>query len=97
LTAQAKALQQVAVEAKCTPSRSTLITGRHPICSGTQTVPITGGADGLTRWEITTAQALSEAGRPTLPCAAHPSLRRAPPAIRLWATLKRSLCEMTLW
>ena len=33
-----------------------LLTGRHPIRSGTQTVPITGGADGLTRWEVTIAQ-----------------------------------------
>jgi arylsulfatase A-like enzyme len=50
------------VEAQCTPSRSALLTRRHPIRSGTQTVPITGGADGLTRWEVTIAQALSEAG-----------------------------------
>ncbi|MBK8050602.1 MAG: sulfatase-like hydrolase/transferase [Anaerolineales bacterium] len=47
------------VEAQCTPSRSALLTGRHSIRSGTQTVPITGGADGLARWEVTMAQALS--------------------------------------
>jgi arylsulfatase A-like enzyme len=53
------------VEAQCTPSRSAVLTGRHPIRSGTQTVPITGGSDGLTRWEKTIAQQLSDAGYAT--------------------------------
>src|SRR5512132_1488507 len=48
------------VEAQCTPSRSALLTGRHAIRSGTGSVPL-GGKDGLTRWEITIAKALSDA------------------------------------
>jgi arylsulfatase len=65
LAAQGLRLLNFNVEAQCTPSRSALLTGRHPIRSGTQTVPVTGGADGLTRWEVTIAQALSDAGYAT--------------------------------
>jgi arylsulfatase A-like enzyme len=52
------------VEAQCTPSRSALLTGRHAIRSGTGAIPIA-GADGLTRWESTIAQLLSDAGYAT--------------------------------
>ena len=52
------------VEAQCTPSRSAILTGRHAIRSGTGAVPIE-PPDGLTRWEVTTAQALSDAGYAT--------------------------------
>ncbi len=53
------------VEAQCTPSRSALLTGRHAIRSGTQSVDVTGGADGMTRWEVTIARALSDVGYAT--------------------------------
>jgi arylsulfatase A-like enzyme len=65
LAAEGLKLLNFNVEAQCTPSRSAVLTGRHSIRSGTQTVPITGGPDGLTRWEITSAQALSDAGYAT--------------------------------
>ena len=65
LAAEGLQLLNFNVEAQCTPSRSAVLTGRHPLRSGTQTVPITGGPDGLTRWEVTIAQALSEAGYAT--------------------------------
>jgi arylsulfatase A-like enzyme len=65
LAAEGSRLLNFNVEAQCTPSRSALLTGRHAIRSGTQAVPIAGGPDGLTRWEVTIAQALSDAGYAT--------------------------------
>jgi arylsulfatase len=50
------------VEAQCTPSRSAIMTGRFAIRSGTHSVPIGGGLDGLTQWEVTIAELLSGAG-----------------------------------
>lgn len=50
------------METQCTPSRSSLMTGRWAIRSGTHSVPFGGVADGLTQWEITIGQALSDAG-----------------------------------
>ena len=47
------------VEAQCTPSRSAILTGRHPIRSGTHSVAVE-PPDGLTRWEVTSAQARVE-------------------------------------
>ena len=46
LAAEGLRLQNFNVEAQCTPSRSSLLTGRHAIRSGTQAVPIAGGPDG---------------------------------------------------
>jgi arylsulfatase A-like enzyme len=53
------------VEAQCTPSRLALMTGRFSIRSGTYEVPIGGGLDGLTLWEITIAELLSAQGYAT--------------------------------
>lgn len=53
------------VEAQCTPSRSALMTGRYAVRSGNSTVPITTGMYGLTQWETTMAEMLSDAGYAT--------------------------------
>jgi arylsulfatase len=54
------------VEAQCTPSRSALITGRHPVRSGTTSVPLPGqGLAGLAPWEFTLAELFSGAGYAT--------------------------------
>jgi arylsulfatase A-like enzyme len=53
------------VEAECTPSRSAIMTGRFSMRSGTQAVPIGGGLDGLTQWEMTIAKLLSTVGYTT--------------------------------
>jgi len=65
LAAEGVRLLNFNVEARSIASRSALLTGRHAIRSGTQDAPVTDGPDGLTRWEVTTAPALSDAGYAT--------------------------------
>jgi arylsulfatase A-like enzyme len=67
LAAEGLRLLNFNVEAQCTPTRSALLTGRHPIRSGTQMVPIAGGPDGLTRWEVTRAHGSAATSRHTSP------------------------------
>lgn len=52
------------VETQCTPSRSALMTGRHAIRSGTTKV-VWGQLYGMTQWEITIAELLSDQGYAT--------------------------------
>jgi arylsulfatase A-like enzyme len=65
LAAEGLRLTNFNVEAQCTPSRSAIMTGRFPIRSGTSAVPIGGGLDGLTQWEVTIGKVLSACGYAT--------------------------------
>jgi arylsulfatase A-like enzyme len=54
------------VEVQCTPSRSAIMTGRHPVRSGTFKVPLPGeGKAGMSPWEYTIAKLFSDAGYAT--------------------------------
>ena len=65
LAAEGTRLTNYNVEAQCTPSRSAIMTGRFSIRSGTHSVPLGGGVEGLTQWEITIAELLSGVGYAT--------------------------------
>lgn len=59
-------LENYNVEAQCTPTRAAILTGRLPVRSGTFRVPYPGeGLNGLTPWEYTLAELLSDAGYST--------------------------------
>lgn len=65
LAAEGLRLTNMNMEAQCTPGRSSILTGRFAIRSGTHSVPFGGVADGLTQWEVTLAEALSAQGYAT--------------------------------
>jgi arylsulfatase len=65
LASEGLRLTNMNMETQCTPSRSSILTGRFAIRSGTHSVPFGGVADGLTQWEVTMAESLSAAGYAT--------------------------------
>lgn len=50
------------VEPQCTPTRSAFMTARHPVRSGTITVPTGAPVYGLVQWEVTLPEILKEQG-----------------------------------
>ena len=65
LASEGLRLTNMDMEAQCTPSRSSILTGRYAIRSGTHSVPFGGVPEGLTRWEVTMAKSLAAAGYAT--------------------------------
>ena len=65
LASEGLRLTNMNMEAQCTPSRSSMLTGRFSMRSGTYAVPLGGVPEGLTQWEITIAQSLSDEGYAT--------------------------------
>ncbi|MBT6444060.1 MAG: sulfatase-like hydrolase/transferase, partial [Acidimicrobiaceae bacterium] len=65
LAAEGMRLTNMNMEAQCTPSRSAVMTGRIPIRSGTVRIPLPGQPSGLTRYEVTLAELLSQQGYAT--------------------------------
>lgn len=65
LAAEGMRLLNFNVQNQCTPTRSALHTGRYPLRSGTQKVAAPGEPDGLSPWEYTIAELLSDAGYAT--------------------------------
>jgi arylsulfatase A-like enzyme len=64
LASEGMLLTNCNVEPQCTPSRSALMTGRHPIRSGTTKV-VWGVLYGMVGWERTLPELLSEQGYAT--------------------------------
>jgi arylsulfatase len=65
IAAEGMRLTNFNVESQCTPSRAAIMSGRYAIRSGNATVPLGGGIYGLTQWEVTMAEMLSDAGYAT--------------------------------
>ena len=65
LAAEGMRLTNFNVEAQCTPSRAAIMTGRYAVRTGNASVPLDTPLYGLTQWEYTMAEMLSDVGYAT--------------------------------
>lgn len=65
LAAEGMQLLNYNVEAQCTPSRAAILTGRYAIRTGNASIPLETPIYGLTQWEYTMAEMLSDVGYDT--------------------------------
>ena len=59
-------LMRMYTEASCTPTRVAMMTGRYAVRTGTTEAKAVVAGDGLTAWEVTLPEVLSEAGYETV-------------------------------
>ena len=66
LATEGLSLMRMYTEPSCTPTRAAMMTGRYAARTGTSEAKATIAGDGLSAWEVTLAEVLSEAGYATV-------------------------------
>ena len=66
LAEEGLSLMRMYTEPSCTPTRAAMMTGRYAVRTGTSEAKATVAGDGLSAWEVTLAEVLSQAGYETV-------------------------------